>query len=446
MTIELTFSGNLDTDTTLTLTVGADAIAGYNKAFTFQFPVTAVEESLDASTESPLTEANLHGSVVTLMLSGRRFADREWDIEDAVSLSGIDGAAVSDRYLGVERVSNTEVKIRLTFNGDFDTDATLTLTVGADAIAGYNQAFTFQFPVTAVEESLDASTESPLTEATLHGSIITLTLTGRRFAGWTDIGDAVSLSGIEGVTFERWEIERVSDTMATAELTFDGDFDTDATLTFTVGADAIAEYNQAFTFQFPVTAVEESLVISTEFPLTEATLHGSIITLTLTGRRFVDWWYIGDAVSVSGIDGVTIQRWVARVSDTEVAVQLVSDGTDFDTDATLTFIVGADAIAGYNQGATTQFPVTATQKSNATVSISPLLVVSPAIDAQLTFNLNIKDGENVAGYQVTVSFNRTALRLVDATEGDYLPADGFFLADESFRRGNAHRKHTCRGS
>ena len=433
LTVQLQFNGNIDTDTTLIFTVDAGAIAGYSgNALTATLPVTAIEESLTASTESPLTETTLDENIITLTLTGRRFADRERDIEDAVSVSGIDGVTV-DSFRGVNRVSDTKVTVELTFFGSIDEDTTLTLIIGGEAIVGYNRTFTFQFPVTAVEESLVASTEAPLTEATLHGSSITLTLTGRRFVDWWYIGDAVSVSGIDGVTIQRW-VGRVSDTEVAVQLIFSGNIDEDTTLTLTVGADAIAGYNQAFTFQFPVTAVEESLVISTEFPLTEATLHGSIITLTLTGRRFVDWWYIGDAVSLSGIDGVTIQRWVERVSDTEVAVQLVSDGTDFDTDATLTFIVGADAIAGYNQGATTQFPVTATQKSNATVSISPLLVVSPAIDAQLTFNLNIKDGENVAGYQVTVSFNRTALRLVDATEGDYLPADGFFLADESFRR------------
>ena len=432
VTIELAFAGNIDTDGTLTFTVGAGALAGYSgNALTATLPVTAIEESLTASTESPLTETTLDGNIITLTLTGRRFADREWDIEDAVSVSGIDGVTV-DSFRGVNRVSDTKVTVELTFNGNFDTDATLTLTVGADAIAGYDKAFTFQFPVTAIEESLVASTESPLTEATLDGSIITLTLSGRQFADEWEIGDAVSVSGIDGVTFERWNLERVSDTVATIELAFSGDFDTDATLTLTIGTDAIS-YNQAFTFQFPVTAVEESLVVSTDFSLTEATLDGSIITLTLTGRRFADEWEIGDAMSVSGIDGVTFERWdVERLSDTEVAVKLEFDGTDFDTDATLTFTMESDAIAGYNQGVTTQFPVTAIQKSNATVSISPLLVVSPAIDAQLTFNLNIKDGENVAGYQATVSFDRTALRFVDATEGDYLLADPFFIDQVSY--------------
>ena len=422
VTFELEFTGNIDTDATLTLTVGTDAIiGGYDKDFSFQFPVTAVEESLDASTEAPLTEATLHGNIITLTLTGRRFAD-EWDIRDAVSVSGVDGVTIA-RYPGVDRVSDTEATVALTFNGNIDTDATLTLTVGPGAIS-YNRAFAFQFPVTAVEESLDASTESPLTEATLHGNIITLTLTGRRFADEWDIRNAVSVSGIDGVTIGRWDIDRVSDTEATVALTFNGNFDTDAALTLTVGPDAIS-YNKAFAFQFPVTAVAESLDASTEAPLTEANLHGSIITLSLTGRRFIDRWDIRDAVSVSGIDGVAIEGSdIDRVSDTEATVALTFNG-NFDTDATLTLTVGADAIS-YNQAFTFQFPVAAIQQSNATVSISPVLVVSPDIGEQLTLSLNIAGGENVTGYQATVSFDPSALDYVKSVNGDYLPADTFF--------------------
>ena len=421
VTVELAFAGNIDTDGTLTITVGADAIGGYNQDFTFEFPVTAVEESLEASTESPLTEAILHGSIITLTLSGRHFVE-EWQIGNAISISGIEG--VTFESWEIERVSDTVATVALSFLGDFDTDGTLTLTIGADAIGGYNQDFTFEFPVTAAQESLEASTESPLTEAILHGSIITLTLSGRHFVEEWQIGNAISISGIEGVTFESWEIERVSDTVATVALSFEGNIDTDGTLTLTVGAGAIS-YNQDFTFEFPVTAVEESLVVSTGFSLTEATLDGSPVTLTLTGRRFAAEWLIGEAVSVSGIEGVSFESWeIERVSDTEVKVPLTFTGS-LETDATLTFTIGAEAILGYNQGATAQFTVTAIQKSNATVSISPTSVVSPDVGEELTFSLNIAGGENVAGYQAIVSFE-DSLRYVESAKGDYLPADAFF--------------------
>ena len=277
-------------------------------------------------------------------------------------------------------------------------------------------------------QTITALVQEPLTEANLHGNVVTLTLSGGTYEQWI-FGDVVTVSGIDGVTFESWNVERVSDTEMTVELIFGGDFDTDATLTFTVEADAIADYNgNALTATLPVTAMQESLIASTEFPLTKATLDGSIVTLTLSGRVYEEYSFqIEDALTVSGIDGVTVKEYISveRVSDTEARAQLTFDG-DFDTDATLTLTMGADAIAGYNQGFTAEIPVTAIEKSNATVSISPLVVVSPDVGEELTFSLSITGGENVTVYQATVSFDDSALEYMKSTDGAYLQADAFF--------------------
>ena len=204
------------------------------------------------------------------------------------------------------------------------------------------------------------------------------------------------------------------------------------------GPHGISYNSKSFTFQLPVTAVEESLAASTAAPLTEATLNGSVITLSLTGHRFDDSeWGIERALSISGIDGVNIADTyydtVNRISDTEVAIELEFDGTDFDTDATLTFTVDAEALTRENQGFTAQVPVPAIQNSNATVSIAPSPVVSPAVGDPLTLNLNIADGKNIAGYQATVQFDNFALGYMKSTNGDYLPVDAFFLPDRSYK-------------
>ena len=407
--------------------------------------------TITASTPQPLTEVNLHESVVTLTLSGRRFAD-EWFIRMALTISGIEGVTVSS--FDVDRVSDTEVTVELRFNGnDMDTDTHLTFTVREGAIANYNgPALTTQLPVTAVEESLTASTEAPLTETNLNGSVVTLTLSGRRFINSErSIKDALTISGIEGVTVATEEffffrdigVDRVSGTKVTIKLAFNDDFDSDATLTLTVGAKAIVGYNKDFTLTLPVTAVEESLTASTVFPLTEANLDGSVVTLSLSGRRFVKQSEIDGAVTFSGIEGVTAaeeflyveedsafwRAWVDvyRVGDTEVTVRLAFNG-NFDTDATLTITVGADAIVDYNKDLTVELPVTAVEQSDATVSISPSPIALPSIGEKLTLSLNIANGENVAGYQATLSFSfdRRVLRYVEGGNGDYLPADAFF--------------------
>ena len=366
VTVPLVFSGNIDSDATITITVGAEAITGYNAAFTAQVPVTAIQESLDATTEAPLSETTLHGSVVTLTLSGRSFVSYASDIARVTVISGIEGVTGT-----VRRVSDTEATLTFGFSGNIDADATITITVGADAIVGYTQGFTIQLPVAAVAESLVATTEAPLTEATLNGSIVTLTLTGRSYVSSSyDIERALTISGIEGVAVDSWDVERVSNTMVTVPLVFSGNIDSDATLTITVGANVIIGYNAAFTVQVPVTAVEESLVATTETPLSEATLHGSVVTLTLSGRSFVRYASdIARVTVISGIEGVT--GTVRRVSNTEATLTFGFSG-NFDADATITITVGADAIVGYTKGFTVQLPVTAVAESLVASTETPL--------------------------------------------------------------------------
>ena len=371
LTVKLEFDGtDFDSTSTLTFTVNADAIAGYNgPALTAQVSVSGEQESVVASTAAPLTEATLDKSVVTLTLSGRELKKSWPDIREAVSVTGITGVTV-DQY-DIDRESDTEVTVELTFEGNLTTDGTLTFTVGAKAIADYNgPALTAQIPVTAVSESVTASTAAALTEATLHESVVTLTLSGRELKkSWPDIREAVSVTGITGVTVDQYDIDRESDTEVTVELTFDSNLTIDGTLRFTVGADAIVNYNgPELTTQITIPSVTESVVASTNAPLTETTLDGSIVTLTLSGRKYASSKDVRDAVSVSGIPGVTIKPsetdcgflgffcsttyYARRVSDTEVKVTLEFEG-DIDTDGTLTFTVGPDAIAGYNGPALT---------------------------------------------------------------------------------------------
>ena len=366
-TIELEYDGNMIANGTLTVSVESGAIEDYDgTALTSQLSISAVTESIAASTAAPLTEATLDESVITLTLSGRKFERFIFDIRDAVSVSGI--ADVTVGTFDIDRESDTEVTVELTFDGNMTSNGTLTFTVGANAIAGYNgPALTAQISVTANTESVVASTASPLTEATLDESIVTLTLSGRTFerSSFT-IRDAVTISGIAGVTVDTFGVDRVSDTQATVELAFDGNMTANSTLTISLGAGAIKDYDgAALTSQMSVTAVTESVTASTDAPLTEATLDESVVTLTLSGRTYESFIFtIRDAVSVSGISGVTVGTFdIDRESDTEITVELTFDG-DITTDGTLTFTVGADAIAGYNGPAlTAQVSVTAKREN-----------------------------------------------------------------------------------
>ena len=212
--------------------------------------------------------------------------------------------------------------------------------------------------------SLVASTSSPLTEATLDGARVALLLSGGVYArSISDVRDAVTVSGIAGVTIDR--VGRLGDTAVTVVLDYSGHLGTAGTLTFTVGAQAIANYDgPALTAELPVTAAAAPVTASTPFGLWESSLNGTVVTLTLVGRSY-ERADIRSFVAVSGLTGVTVNSHfgIKRASDTEVTVELTYLG-DFvapmAADGTLTFTVQAQAIAGYDGPAlTAELPVMA---------------------------------------------------------------------------------------
>ncbi len=291
--------------------------------------------------------------------------------------------------------------------------------------------------------TLTAALSTPQPFVTLNGSVLTLTLSSGKFGGRTDIRDALTISGITGITFHWTDIEDVSDTEITIKLTFTGSINTDRTLIFTLGPRAIENYNgPALTAEIPISPAVEVTdgLVASALPLTVTNLHESVVMLILKGKRYeTNWNFVSGNVTISGIDGVTFRRHnVKRVSDTLVTIQLEFSG-NLDTDSTLTFTVGAEAIADYDGpaltaelpvtvSATTETPtITEAATTDATVSITPSSIASPAVGQQLEFSLNITGGEAVAGYEATVQFDDTALRYVSGANGDFLPAGAFFV-------------------
>ena len=70
--------------------------------------------------------------------------------------------------------------------------------------------------------------------------------------------------------------------------------------------------------------------------------------------------------------------------------------------------------------------ITALSYGQAVVSVDPAESASPGVGSQLTIRLKISNGRNVAGYEVGVNFDTSALRYVSGTNGNYLPSGAFF--------------------
>ena len=201
-----------------------------------------------------------------------------------------------------------------------------------------------------------------------------------------------------------------------------------------------------------ITVNQPTLSTSTTSPLTEANLDTSIVTLTLSGGTFhppVNGIIGGQIVSnsvlgveVSGIPGVTIpservpanviingvrqsgiRYAIDRISGTQLEVELAFDGTNFDTDATLTFTVEAEAIAGYNgPELTAQVSVTAIKGFDFDLSVPagmsmihvPLNVTK--VDGRAKTIESISDLYDALGGAAVVIF----LITYDSATGDWL--------------------------
>ena len=202
----------------------------------------ARKESL--SVVSRLTEATLNTDPVTLTLTGAIYEQDLSKISNAVTVSGITGVKINTAK--VKRLSNRRITVALDFDGtNLDKTATLTFSVAASAITNYTgAALTAEVSVTPVKESVSASMVSPLTEATLNGSVVTLNLSDATYEkDIAKIRNAVTVSGIKGVAVDTATVKRLGDRQIRVKLNFDGtDFVRDSALTFSVADGAITTY------------------------------------------------------------------------------------------------------------------------------------------------------------------------------------------------------------
>ena len=137
--------------------------------------------------------------------------------------------------------------------------------------------------------TLAVSTPQPLTAGTLNGSVFTLTLSSGAFiTSPFTIKKALTTSGVNGITFQRTDIKRVSHREITIELTFTGSIHKDSALTFTVGPEAIGYYKgPVLTAEIPVT-VDVTTVSITPFSVVSPAIGEQLeLALKITGRKAV---------------------------------------------------------------------------------------------------------------------------------------------------------------
>lgn len=154
------------------------------------------------------------------------------------------------------------------------------------------------------------------------------------------------------------------------------------------------------------------LIFLTVFSLnTSAQYVSSIGLLGYTGGGIA---FNPDGTTLASSGGKTIKLWNVKTGDLLNTLEGHSGFLVFSPDGT-------------TLASSTDKTIRLWELSDTRVSITALPVDALAIGDQLTFNINITEGENVTGYEAVVHFDETALRYVEGVNGDYLPDDSFFV-------------------
>ena len=300
-----------------------------------------VDESAAITGTSPasLTESNLNGATVTVTIT-----DATYDASLFTTDFTLGGAPAGTTITSVARDSATQATLTLGFDGtDFDTNASLSVTVLQAAfspVAG--PATTGTVTVTAVLESAAITGTNPasLTETNLNGADVTVTITNATYDASLFTTDFTLNGAPTGTTIN--SVARDTGMQATLTLAFDGtDFDTNASMSVTVLQAAFSPVTGSVTTgTVTVTTVVESAAITGTNPasLTETNLNGADVTVTITNATYDASLFTTDFTLNGAPTGTTINS-VARDTGTQATLTLLFDGTDFDTNASMSVTV-----------------------------------------------------------------------------------------------------------
>ena len=130
-------------------------------------------------------------------------------------------------------------------------------------------------------------------------------------------------------------------------------------------------------------------------------------------------------------EDVKVEAGRAKIGKISIAGKTVKIHGPFASGLLSLTITWADGIQTLNYTVTSPhldtFPDGVDTASSVVVSISPASAKSPAPGEPLVLNINITGGENVAGYELTLQFDPTALRYVSGNNANYLPVGAFVV-------------------
>ncbi len=340
---------------------------------------------ISTTSPDPLTENNLGTATLTVTLTDTEYVQASsLNAAQFTLVTTVPGVTVDT----ISRTDATNVVLTLAYDGsDFDTAATLAVTVAAAAHTGAGDLDTGTVPVTAVAESSNAQlialelSAGMLTPdfaratttytATVDNSVRELTVTPTAAdadgASITDNTTAID----SGMASSPIPLDVGPNSIAVVVTAADG-----STMTYTVTVTRMTAPG----------APTAAITASTPSSLSESNLNTATLTVTLTNTAYEPSLNAAQFTLVTAVSGVTVNT-VSRTDATNAELTLTYDGSDFDTTAMLVVTVADAAHTGSGNLNTDAVTVTAVDEStDANLNALELSVgvLDPSFDSATT--------------------------------------------------------------
>ena len=384
-TAPLTVCGTPTRNVVSIVVVSAEDEDGDTASVQFRITVAGPEASIASTTPAALAEGGLHGATLTVSLARTDFAAglsaARFALVTTIPNLSISGVAATGG--GAVAVGATEAVLTLAFTGDFGGTRTLAVRVLAAAHSQSGDLTTGTVDVTATAGVTLSTDRLALNEPPNAGSSGTYTvvldaappsacsLTIGVTGGNADV--AASPSSVD-FTDANWDTPQTVTVTASADA--DSSADADA-LAHSITASTCTGYPTTLAIGSVAVTVADADVGVTIAPspaaLTESTLHGATLTLTLDNTTFAagaPGAGTGAFELVSTITGLTIAQVSGVTSGGTTATLTLGFTGDFRGQPTVAVRVPATTHQG--TGALTSNAATVTADAGVTVSESSL--------------------------------------------------------------------------
>ncbi len=399
-TITLSFDGT-DFDNTLSncnVKVNASALSRNSSLISNNFSIKPKIETVTITSTTNLSEENLNGATVNLVLSGEIFNSTTLNKQHFILNNAPQGASIQS----VTRLSNTKAKVTFAFDGtDFDNDVTnCNITVKSSVLSRAADITSNNFTIKAKVETGDAVLKisaSALSEANLNNANITMTLTNETFADATlSASNFILNNAPNGLTVK--SVSYTNSKQATLTLAFNGsDFDTNIdNFNITVKGLELSNGKDLNSNNLTITAKIESVQIDPLEPLSESNLNGAKISVRLVSETFADATLsTSNFILNNAPSGTTVQS-VKYNSETFAQITLAFNGGNLSVD-----------IDNFNITVKSQ-----ELKSGTDLTSNDLTITSLAESVTITPEQELTES-NLDGARITVRLNNE--KFADAT-------------------------------